>query len=224
MPEKKVDYFRIYSLVREKETKLQRVTSPTRHRFNQILGGGLVRVVRKRPTTVTRSMLERLLPEVKLKEAAGILMVTDMVGNRIDLNTMAPTKKALAPNMTPNFPLDDAARDQTYPQGVGNALPNIPGGKALTTDAEVPVLLSPDIPEGVEDSGEDEGTPIEDFQVEVSPVAATPPPPAPSPEPEPVVVAPEPEPVPAPEPAPAEPPVPALVLSRKQKKKQQRGG
>jgi hypothetical protein len=146
------ELFKIHSMVRDVSTRLHRAKAPKRHRFNLLLGGGLVRVVRKRATTVTKSTLQRLLPELLKKEEQGMLKVTDMIGRRIDLNTFQVVEEAPPEEVLPHPPLDTAATDHAYP--VGQQMPNVEGGVPAAQELDTPEALRRELPEGEDDEEE----------------------------------------------------------------------
>lgn len=151
---KKPEVYVIHSAVRTQATRVQRALSPTRHRFNQILGGGLVSVRRKRPANVTRKLLDQLLPELKEKEKLGMLYVTTPAGDLVDLSTMkaAPAKQVESPK--PHPPQDSIANDKNV--GTGQPMPPFEGGHPATSTPKPPAVTQPEpIPEGWEE-GDDE--------------------------------------------------------------------
>lgn len=149
------ELFKICSLVRDVSTRIHRAKSPTRHRFNLLLGGGLIRVTRKRPATVTKSMVLRLQPELLDKEARGMLMLTNMIGQRVSIETLAVVG-ALPPEAPlPNPPLDSAATDHAYP--VGEPKPMFLGGLTSDQEVDVPEVVRPDLPEGEDEEELAEG-------------------------------------------------------------------
>ncbi len=140
------ELFKIHSLVRDVSTRLHRARAPMRHRFKMMLGGGLVRLVRKRPAIVTKSVLTRLLPELIERERQGMLKVTNMTDQRLDLTTLEVTEERQPEPPLPNPPLDSAERDHKYP--VGEAMPNIEGGVPETAELPKPEALQRELPEG----------------------------------------------------------------------------
>lgn len=147
------ELFKIHSLVRDISTRVHRAKSPTRHRFNMLLGGGLIRVARKRPATVTKAILQRLMPELLDKEARGMLMVTDVIGRRLSLDTLTVIESSNPPVPTPNPPLDTAATDNKYP--IGEPKPMFFGGAPESMEVETPEVMQPELPEGEEEVTED---------------------------------------------------------------------
>lgn len=140
------ELYKIHSTVRSVSTRLKRATSPTRHRFTMFLGGGLVRVIRKRPSVVTRDVLTKLIPELLDKESKGMLMVTDVLGQRIDLKTMAVTSGTRVESPLPKPPLDTAAKDSSY--AIGEDKSALPGGVPETKELKAPAVTKRDLPEG----------------------------------------------------------------------------
>lgn len=136
-----VEHFQIHSLVRRVETRHQRMLSAERHRFSMLLGGGLLRVIRRRPTTVTKGVIEKLLPELLEKEKRGMLMVTTLQGQRIDLGTLKAIEGLPPVAPMPEPPLDSVENDETFEEGVGEARPQMPGGLPMTASVELPAVL-----------------------------------------------------------------------------------
>ena len=152
--------YRIYSLVRDVSTRVERAKSPDRHRFKMILGGGMVRLVRKRPTTVTEEALLRMRSELIEKERRGMLKVTDMVGRRLNLESLELIDDRPAEPKAPHPPLDSAARDTAYPVGEAKAM--FPQGLPETADVEPPKVIQPELPEGKDAKPEEAEAETED--------------------------------------------------------------
>lgn len=152
------ELYKIYSTVRDVSTRLKRVQSPTTHRFTMFLGGGLVRVIRKRPSVVTRSVLHKLIPELLEKEAKGMVKVTTMTGQRLDLMTMETTSEVVVQEPLPDPPMDSAAHDSSYL--VGESKPALPGGIPETENMEPPAVIKRELPEGKDEAPDEE--PAED--------------------------------------------------------------
>lgn len=151
--------FQIHNLVRRVETRTHRQQAASRHRMNLLLGGGIIRVVRGRFATVGESVIHRLLPELVEKEAAGMLMVTDNNGRRIDLRTGDVAENLPPVPPLPAPPLDSAANDKTFEHGVGQHIPQHSGGSAMTQSVDQPAAIRPEIPEGFEEEPELEEEP-----------------------------------------------------------------
>lgn len=149
------ELYKIHSLVRDVSTRLHRATSPTRHRFTMLLGGGLIRVTRKRPATVTKATVLRLQPELIAKEERGMLMLTDMVGRRVDITSLEVTGILPPEPAAPHPPLDTAATDNPYP--IGEPKPMFRDGLTADATVEPPEITKPDLPEGEDDVDGEEG-------------------------------------------------------------------
>lgn len=144
---KKVTAYKIHNLSRAIETRHLRAAATARRApMKLLLGGGLVRVVRGRPTTVTESMIRRLHRELIEKEKNGWLKVTLPSGRRVDLNTLEPLEDTPVAAPLPHPPQDSAADDNKYP--IGEAQPQYVGGAAATEKLPVPEVVSAGIPEG----------------------------------------------------------------------------
>jgi hypothetical protein len=168
-PPKPVVVYHVHNLTRDVSTRVQRAQAPTRPRFKQYLGGGLLRLVRKRPTPITEDLLKRLLPEVVQKEKEGILKVTTPAGVRIDLSTLKPAEEPPAEPPKPQPPQDSVENDKTFPEGVGNVVPQVEGGVPQDAELEVPAAMR-QIPEG-QDEDEVEVEAAEDIGASVEEVA-----------------------------------------------------
>ncbi len=149
MPKKKKGpvLFKIHNTVRDVQTRVVRKMAPTRHCRVLLLGGGLIRVVRKRPAIVAPSIIKRLLPELMALEKAGRVKVTDMAGRRMDLETGQLAELPPAPK-PPTKVLDSAANDPAFEHGVGQDMPPMLGNEAEQADVEPPTVLERDFPEG----------------------------------------------------------------------------
>lgn len=141
-------FYQIHNLVRRVATRDVRVRQPRRSRFNLLLGGGLVRVVRGRHATVAESVIRKLLPELIKREKKGELKVTTATGVRVDLLTLTPVETQAPTPPKPNPPLDNAKND---PPSAGAHVPTVEGGKAASEELRRPSVLENQIPEGVEE-------------------------------------------------------------------------
>jgi hypothetical protein len=147
---KQVTAYKIHNMSRSIETRHLRAASTAQRAPKKLLlGGGIVRVVRGRPATVTEVALKRMLKELQDKEKLGWLMVTTPTGLRVDLDTLKPLEGPPVTAPKPHPPQDTAATDNKYP--VGQDMPQHPGGAARSEDLELPAVVNPDIPEGKED-------------------------------------------------------------------------
>ena len=122
-----VEVFKIHSMVRATETRLQRMQAPVHHRFVQRLGGGTITVRRARPATVSRALLEQHLVEIKQAVADGKVVVKTMTGGVVDLDTFQVVQAPPVAPPKPNPPPDSAARDTTFVAGVGEKIEHHPG-------------------------------------------------------------------------------------------------
>lgn len=152
-PQEPETIFHIHSLVRDVTTRLDRARSPVRHRFSQMLGGGLVRLIRKRPQPVMMHTLMQLLPELKQKEALGYLKVTTLDGRRINLDTLQVVSDAPVTPPIPEKLVDVVEKDETFPGGVGQDFPQMPGALPRTAEPVMPAVLQ-EIPEGTDEAPE----------------------------------------------------------------------
>ena len=145
--------YKIHNMSRAIETRsLRAAATAERAPKKLLLGGGVVRVLRGRPATVTEAVLRRMQPELIKREKRGQLKVTDSHGQRVDLTTLKPMEAPLVDPPKPNPPLDTAATDNKYP--VGEDMPQHPGGAGRTEELEVPAVVASNIPEGAEETEE----------------------------------------------------------------------
>ena len=192
--------FYVQNTVRRVATKAQRRAAPGRQKFTQRVGGGDVLVRRNRTATVTESKLRLHLADFKRRVAMGALLVTDSVGNPIDLDTFEATPApATLANTKPQFPLDDVRNDPNpiKPPDVSPAAAFQP--TAASRGATPDLLKAPP----------DEGPPVS-VAPEPAPASL---PAAPPPAPAPAEPTPPPPPAPEPPPAPAPPSAPASSSS-----------
>lgn len=86
------DTFYVHNTTRSPHTRELRraLVSPESSTKNLFLAGGLLRVVRGRPSPVTESFLRRHLRELIEKEKKGLLMVLDARSRRVNLDTLQP--------------------------------------------------------------------------------------------------------------------------------------
>lgn len=169
MPEKQ---FQIHNTTRDPRTRLVRARSPITSKMTLLLGGGSIRVLRHRPAIVYESVIRRMLSELVHKETWGLLKVTTLQGERVDLSTMRALEKAPAAVPMPHPPVDSAARDKGagipftrhgdpkgIPQGVDAPIPQV--GRLAIPEGDVPreeskVLPNEGVPLLVRDSVESE--------------------------------------------------------------------
>lgn len=144
--------YQIHNMVRQIETRLHRAQAAQPHRTNLLLGGGLIRVPCGRQATVTKTILMRLLPEVQRMEKDGMVKVTTLTGQRVDLSTFAVVETAPASAPLPTQKVDSVANDKTFEHGVGQHMPTVHGGKAVTEEVRRPEVLDSGVPEGTDDT------------------------------------------------------------------------
>jgi hypothetical protein len=167
-----VEHFQIHSLVRHHTTRHHRMLSAERHRFSMLLGGGLLRVIRRRPTVVTRGMIEQLRAELLEKEQRGMLMVTTMPGLRVDINTLLPITDVPVSPPLPEPLLDSAENDETFEAGVGTPMPQMLGGLPQTADVELPAVVA-ELVEAAKDEEPEEASAPAVVQAHAKPELAT---------------------------------------------------
>jgi hypothetical protein len=151
--------YKVHSMVRKVATRLHRQKSASRHRFVQRLAGGDITVRRARPATITRAQLERHLEVLKKAELEGKIEVRTHTGVPVDLKTLKPVPGRLIAKPLAAAPLDSAADDKTFEQGVGEHIPAVVGGKGISEEVEAPE--SSELPGSDEVPVEGGGDPVE---------------------------------------------------------------
>ena len=146
MPEK---VYVIHNVVRRQHTRLKRQLAAGRHRFNQMVGGGDLRIPRGRSRPVGKSFIEKHLKELKEKIEAGMLEVKTPGGQLINLSTMKVAAPS-PPKPMPDPPTDTAADDKNQ----GSPKPVYFEGKGISEDVKSPTLASEGIPEGTNPEAE----------------------------------------------------------------------
>lgn len=134
----KVKTYRIHSLVRKVQTRLQRAKSPSRHRFVQRFGGGSITVRRARPATVTEDKLLANLDELKKAVRDGRVIVKTPTHEVVDLDTMSASPQPSKDSPKPKPPEDTASADKTFEEGVGEHKPIFPDGAGQAQKVEAP--------------------------------------------------------------------------------------
>lgn len=120
----------VHSMVRRQATRHLRQKAAGRHRFKQYLFSDNIRLIRNRSIRITWQKMLSNLEELKAKSEAGLLKVTTIGGEDIDLNTLEASTPAV-PAPLPNPPLDSAANDAPS----GNELPQFKGGVSANDPA-----------------------------------------------------------------------------------------
>lgn len=143
MPEKQ---FQIHNTTRDPKTRLVRSSSPITSKMTLLLGGGSIRCMRNRPATVTESALRRMLPELVEKASFGLIRVTTLKGEQVDLGTLKALEKAPPAPPKPKPPVDSAANDK--PAGIPMAKYADPKGIPQGAEVPMPLVGEPAIPEG----------------------------------------------------------------------------
>lgn len=141
MPEFKEPFYFVHPGGRDPATRSRRGRSAG-HRFVQKLAGGTVNVRYRRPATVTAEQLALHLPELIRAEALGHIEVRTPAGALVDLQSGVASKVDVVEEPLPSFRPDSAANDLTFPEGVGQPIPQFEGGLAETEEGVSPELLS----------------------------------------------------------------------------------
>lgn len=142
-PEPQPKVFLVKSAVRGRTNRIERKMQPGRQRFVQRLAGGQIIVRRARPARITEAVLNQHLDVIKQAVAEHRVVVTNLAGQLVDLETMELLPPAVKKPL-PNPPLDSAKNDKN--RGVGYAVPATPYG----TNEEPELLKGGVIPEGKE--------------------------------------------------------------------------
>lgn len=115
----------VKSMVRTPESRLLRKKTPGKaHHFkNYLLGDRSLRLLRARPVVLTSSVILEHLDDFLCKEAAGMLAVYTLAGERVVLTSLREGVFSIRGKSStyplPNPPLDSVANDTP----AGNALP-----------------------------------------------------------------------------------------------------
>lgn len=137
--------FYIHNTTRSPHTRdLRRsLPGPESSTKNIFLSGGLLRVVRGRPSPVTEAFLRRNLREIVEKESKGLLMVYTSTSQRLDLRTLEPI-----PGSTPPPVLVDEEEPKTAP-GVPKLVADLRTDAVteVVTEAEPTVVTGPAVEE-----------------------------------------------------------------------------
>lgn len=134
--------YKIHSMVRKVQTRLQRAKAPSRHRFVQRFGGGSITVRRARPATVTEDKLMAHLEELKKAVKEGRIVVKTPTHEVVDLETMSTAPAPATDSPKPAPPSDTAAADKTFEEGVGEHKPIFPEGAGQAQQVESPHVRS----------------------------------------------------------------------------------
>lgn len=140
--------YKIYSQTREVATRTKRMEAPVHHRRMVRLGGGDITVRTGAPTLVSKPTLVKHLAQIKQAQKEGKIVVRTLSDETVDLEAFnakpvvaKPEEKAKKAKESkasppPRPPLDSAARDKTFPGGVGEHKPmfNSDGGAPGLSD------------------------------------------------------------------------------------------
>lgn len=162
----------VRSEVRRQNTRLQRMRSPTRHRFKQYLfSDPSKRLIRRRPIVITAQAVVGNLDELITKERLGILGVFTPDGRRVNLKALKDHSGDVlgprtAPVPLPHPPLDSAANDIP----AGEAMPSYVDGTFLGDPAADRVLtrMIDEKEEEADKIAEAEGVPPDQLASEAS--------------------------------------------------------
>ncbi len=143
----------IHNTTRDVRTRTLRAEAPAHSNTVIFLAGGELRVLRKRPLSITESLFQRIHAELVQKEKHGQVKVTDLRGSRISLGTLEVVELTPTPAITtPNPKLDSAADDVNG----GDKIPlhGDPKAVSVTGVAPLPQLGGGGLPGDDEEEGE----------------------------------------------------------------------
>ena len=170
-------------MVRKVQTRTQRATSASRHRFVLRFAGGDITVRRARPALITTAKLKAHIKELRDAVLAGKIVVKTLTQQVVDISgsEFHPVGGVAPASPKPNRRLDSVDNDKTFAGGVGESKPLYPDGapqsqvvappsvtRPMSTADEVPVGGSGDpaklraastevkVPTEEEDSGEED--------------------------------------------------------------------
>lgn len=125
------DRFTVHNVSRSVHTRGTRAAGAARG-LKQFIGG-THRLIRGKALELTEEQVTSYLPELKAKEAAGLIELRDPKGRRVLLNEPGmPVVRSLPPPPLPHPVLDSIANDLN--ENVGNRTPQFPGGDAPMDD------------------------------------------------------------------------------------------
>jgi len=136
--------YRIHSLVRKVQTKIQRHKASRHHRFVQRLGGGAITVRRARAAMVPVSLLRRHLTEIRQAVSEGKIEVRTAERKLVDIfsEDFQPLKSVVSvASPKPQTQPDSAAKDKSFEHGVGQAMPMFADGFVAGQAVAPPALL-----------------------------------------------------------------------------------
>jgi len=105
--------YRVHSAVMSVHTRTTRHRTPGKMRWVQHIGGGEIKVRRKRPASVKEDALLKHLDELKRLEGEGKIVVRTASGLRVNLETL-DVEKPPPPKPMPARPKDTISKD-IYP-------------------------------------------------------------------------------------------------------------
>jgi len=109
--EKIQELYYIHNTTRDPKTrdKRRQLVGPERSTKNLHLGGGLLRVIRGRPSPVSKVVLTRLAKDLSDKYRKGLVRVTNQKGQEIDPASLAVVKEAVKHAPPPASKVETAA-------------------------------------------------------------------------------------------------------------------
>lgn len=111
--------FLLVNTSRSRHNRTQRAKNPVHKGLTQKLTNGM-RIMRGRPATITEDALMRILPDVKMRIAQGILEVRSMDGRRVHINE-DDTFSVDAPKPSPPLPFEKGD-DRALREDIGSSL------------------------------------------------------------------------------------------------------
>jgi len=123
--EKIQELYYIHNTTRDPKTrdKRRQLVGPERSTKNLQLGGGLLRVLRGRPSPVSRVILTRLAKDLSDKYQKGLVRVTNQRGQEIDPASLAVVKEAVKYAPPPAKKVETAAPTTAPVAGAAAVVP-----------------------------------------------------------------------------------------------------
>lgn len=142
-------HFQIHNGVRDPQTRTQRAQRPTHEGLVQYVMNGR-RLIRGRPIKVHEDELKKHIHELREKSSQGILYVTNLAGQEVNLWTGQLGKSVPPANWRPNIPQDDAAQDKAtgVPMNVHAKEPAPPAEFSMPVPPPVAAIDNPLKPVG----------------------------------------------------------------------------
>jgi len=142
-------------------TRQRRGTSG-KHHYAQLFAGGDIVVRPNQPANVPGTVLEKFYEQFKSAWDRGLITIYRSHTEVLDLEEKVSISVETVEAPAPNFLPDSAARDLTFPEGIGTNIPQFAGN--------TPELGDPDLPAVIEKAKDE--SPVEPVDTTGDPVAA----------------------------------------------------